>query len=458
MTSSVDLIKQKLNEWWTFDEEKERTSADNPLTPLTDDQRRNTGPLLTLAFGWGFLVTGLFVGGALGSGVPFWPDLVIVSFLGNFINFVIGALVAYIGYKTACNSGLLYRYAYGTTGAYLPVLFIAVLTIGWQGIVVGAFGFAWAQSYDSATFYAVAIFAGLLFTVTTYFGVRGIEIVSVPAVLILVFVGLYAIYFNVGDAGGWSAFLTMSGEKASQKPMTHVQAVNAVVGSWIVGAIVMAEYTRFAKKAWVAIAIPFIVLIIAQWFLQIVGSMGGIVAGTHDFTTYMLEQGFIIGGIGLIGMSLALWTTGDANLYLPVIQTSSVFKRPQHVMVIVCGVLGTILGLGIYARFIDWINLLANVTPPLIGPVIMEFYVISRLRFSQKSIEDLPIWNPAAYIAYFVGAGSTFFAPDWVVGSLLGLIVSMVVYVAAYYVGIALGFERKYAASVDTPKTGDTAD
>ena len=85
MTSSVDFIKQKLTTWWTFDEEKERTSADNPLTPLTDDQRRDTGPLLTLAFGWGFLVTGLFVGGALGSGVPFWPDLVVASFLGNLI-------------------------------------------------------------------------------------------------------------------------------------------------------------------------------------------------------------------------------------------------------------------------------------------------------------------------------------------------------------------------------------
>jgi cytosine permease len=458
MTSSVDFIKKKLREWWTFDEEKERASADNPLSPLTDKQRRDTGPLLTLAFGWGFLVTGLFVGGALGAGVPFWPDLVAASFLGNLINFVIGGLVAYIGYKTACNSGLLYRYAYGKIGAYLPVLFIAILTIGWQGIVVGAFGFAWAQSHDSATFYAVAIFAGLLFTVTTYFGVKGIEIVSIPAVLILVFVGLYAIYFNVGDAGGWSAFLAMSSEKANQQPMTQVQAVNAVVGSWIVGAIVMAEYTRFAKKAWVAIAIPFIVLIIAQWFLQIVGAMGGIVAGTHDFTTYMLEQGFIIGGIGLIGMSLALWTTGDANLYLPVIQTSSVFKRPQHVMVVICGLLGTILGLGIYQQFNFWIDLLANVTPPLIGPVIMEFYVISRMRFSERSIEHLPIWNPAAYIAYFVGAGSALFAPDWVVGSLLGLIVSMVTYVVAYYLGIAFGFDRKYAAVADSPKTGDGAE
>jgi len=73
--------------------------------------------------------------------------------------------------------------------------------------------------------------------------------------------------------------------------------------------------------------------------------------------------------IGIIGMSLALWTTGDANLYLPVIQTSSVFRRPQRVMTVICGVLGTIAGLGIYQHFMNWIEFLASIVPPLIGPV-----------------------------------------------------------------------------------------
>jgi len=431
----------KLKAWWTLDEQAEQQSADNPLAPLSDDQRRDALPLLTLAFGWGFLVTGLLVGAGLGKSVSFWPDLVTASFVGNFINFVIGGLVGYMGFRTACNSGLLYRFGFGNVGAYLPVIFLALLLIGWQGIVVGAFGYAWAQLFASPfAFYFIAIFAGILYTATTYFGIRGLEVVSVPAVVILVFVGLYAMYANIVDAGGWNGFLALSQDAAAQEPMTMVQAINFVVGSWIAGAIVMAEYTRFAKKAWVALAIPFIVLIISQWFLQIVGSMGGIVAGTYDFTTYMLQQGMIIGGIGLIGMSLALWTTGDANLYLPVIQLSSVFRKPRHVMVVICGVLGTILGLGIYERFMDWINLLANITPPLIGPVIMSYYVIGRMNWTQEQLEHLPAWHPPAFIGYFAGAASTFFAPDWIIASLLGLIVSMIVYLLAYYLLAALGW------------------
>ena len=116
----------KLKQWWTLDATEEAQSDDNPHLPLTPSQRRNAMPLLALAFGWGFLVTGLLTGGALGKGLAFTPDLLTASFLGNGMNFVIGALVGYIGYKTACNSGLLYRFTYGNIGAYIPVLFVAL--------------------------------------------------------------------------------------------------------------------------------------------------------------------------------------------------------------------------------------------------------------------------------------------------------------------------------------------
>ena len=429
---------EKLKNWWKWNPEFEKNSADNPVTALSEQQRRNAGPLLALAFGWGFLVTGLFTGGLLGNGLPFWPDIVLASFLGNLVNFIIGAFVGYIGYKTACNSGILYRYVYGNAGAYIPVVFISILLIGWQGIVVGAFGATWttalhpelpvSEIFSSTTFYIAAVFAGILYTATTYFGVKGLEKVSIPSVAVLVFVGLYAIYLNIQQAGGLSNFQALSAELAAKNPLTMVQAINLVIGSWIVGAVVMPEYTRFAKKTWVAIAIPFIVLIFAQWFLQIVGALGGIVSGDFMFTTYLMDQGMIIAWIGIIGMSLALWTTGDANLYLPVIQTSSIFKRPQHVTTVICGTLGTILGLGLYQNFMEWINLLASIVPPLIGPVIVEYYFVNREKFHTGHLDNISKWNPAAFIAYIVGAASTFYSPDWGTPSLIGLLVSMLVY------------------------------
>jgi cytosine permease len=442
-------MRDKLRAWWTLDAAAEQGSADNPLTPLAPEQRRDTGPMLLLAFGWGFLVTGLLVGGGLGAGQPFWPDLAWNAFLGNLVNFAVGALIGYMGYQTACNSALLYRMVYGSVGAWLPVLFLTVLLVFWQGIVVGAFSYAWVQTFESPWFYAIAIFAGLLYTGTTYFGVKGLERVALPASLVLVAVLIYAGWYNVDKAGGWEAFLALSRETAARNPITNLEAINLVIGSWIVGAVVMPEYTRFARSAWVAIAIPFIVLIVAQWFLQLVGAMGGVVSGNADFTGYMRTAGMAISLFGLIAMSFALWTTGDANLYLPAIQTASLFRRPKRVMVVLLGLAGTVIGLGIYQRFMDFIGALANVVPPLIGPVIVDYYLCNGRRFHVELLDRLPAWNPLAIVAFVAGAAASFYPPSWIAAGLWALLVSMAVYAALYLVahlaGVRIGHARAAA-------------
>ena len=441
----------RLRVWWTLDEASEAESVDNPFAPVAEKQRQNTFPMLALAFGWGFLITGLLTGGQVGAGLAFWPDLVFATLTGNAINFVVGALVAYVGFKTACNSGLIYQFVYGRIGVYLPICFLAILLTGWQAILVGAFGYTFAQSFTSTTFYVVAIAGGLLFTATAYFGVKAIERVSLPSVAVLVVVGLYAAYVNVGEAGGMASFLTLSRDGAAKAPITFAAAVNLAVGSWIVGAVVMAEYSRFAKKAWVAVAIPFIVMIVAQWFLQIVGAMGAVVSGSADFTAYLRNQGMVVAGLGIIGMSLALWTTGNANLYLPAIQTAAVFRRPKRVMVVVWGLVGTVLGLGLYQHFMSWINLLATLVPPLIGPLIIDFYVVNKRRYSPAALASLPAWNPAAIAAYLVGAVCAYAQssglialPDSLIPAVFGLAVSMLVYglliVAAAVFRIRIGY------------------
>jgi cytosine permease len=438
-----------LSKWFRLDEREEAASADNPHAPLEANQRRDALPLLTLAFGWGFLVTGLLVGSSLGAGLYF-PDLVRNAMWGNLVNFVVGALVGYMGYQTACNSGLLYRLTYGNVGAYLPVLFLAALTIGWQGIVVGAFGLTWTGSFDSPYFVPVALFAGVLYTYTTYKGVKGLERVAVPSTVVLALVGLYAGWFNVDKAGGWDAFLNMSASAAAAQPLTDTQAINLVIGSWIVGGVVMAEYTRFARKAWVAIAIPFIVLVATQLFLQVIGAMGGIVSGNFDFSAYLRTAGPIIAIIGLISMSLALWTTGDTNLYLPSIQTASVFRLPKRVTIVICGTIGTILGLGIYQYFMDWINQIANLVPPLIGPIIVDYYVFHGRRYDTTLLDRLPAWNPLAVAAFFIGVVAAYgFTPAWIASGLWGLLVSMAAYIvlfgAARLFGWRVGYSRATA-------------
>ncbi|MCC5869022.1 MAG: cytosine permease [Gammaproteobacteria bacterium] len=430
------MAKFRFSEWWRLDEAAERDSADNPLAPLGPEQRRPAGPLLALAFGWGFLITGLLAGGALGSGVMLWPDLFWYSMLGNAINFGIGAMVGYIAYRTGCNSALIFRATYGALGAYMPVILIALLTIGWQGIVVGAFAQVWTQSPGTALYFAVAIFGGLLFTFTTYFGVKGLERVGVPAMAVLVAVGIYAIVLNLDEAGGLAALLEQSAARAAANPISGFDAVNIVVGAWIVGAVVMAEYVRFARTLAVALAIPFVVLVVNQVFLHTIGALGAIASGSPDFTVYMASLAGFAAVFGLLGMTVALWTTGDANLYLPSVQTASLFKRPKRVMVVICGVLGTILGLGIYQQFLGWIDLLATIVPPIVGPVLAEYYLLRRrpLRFEPDARHSINVSAIAAFVGGALIAAAN--GKDWspinleMAPALLGLLASLALYLA----------------------------
>jgi cytosine permease len=161
--------------------------------------------------------------------------------------------------------------------------------------------------------------------------------------------------------------------------------------------------------------------------------------------------GAVVSLFGLIAMSFALWTTGDANLYLPAIQTASVFRRPKRVMVVICGLLGTLIGLGIYQRFMDFITVLATIAPPIIGPVIVDYYLCNRMRFRTDLLDRLPAWNPIAVAAFAIGAASAWFSPAWIANGLFGLLVSMAAYGILYAVtgvlGVRLGHARAVAES-----------
>jgi cytosine permease len=337
-----------------------------------------------------------------------------------------------MAWRTGCNSTLIFRAVYGEFGAYVPVIFIALLTIGWQGIVVGAFAQIWTQAPGTALYYGAAIFAGILFTGTTLFGVKGLERVGIPAMIGLVLVGLYAAWVNIDRSGGLAAVEAISAVKVAEAPLTGLEAINIVVGAWIVGAVVMAEYVRFARTFWIAMGIPFVVLVVDQLFLHLVGALGAVGSGTPDFTAYLGTLSGFAAIFGLVGMTLALWTTGDTNLYLPSVQTASLFRKPKRVTIVICGLLGTILGLGIYQMFLGWIALLATIVPPIVGPVIAEYYIVRRRPQTFTSDETL---NWPAIMAFGGGAllaggnGKAWFPVSIdLAPSLLGLLASLVIY------------------------------
>jgi cytosine permease len=458
----------RLKDWWTFNPEEEAKSNDSVHKPLTFDKRRNALPLLILGFTWGFLVTGLLIGGTIGPYMPFYSGTVPATIIGCLVLFVIAVLTGMVGYKLGGTNDMAFQFAYGKKGRRMPAIFLLVVIMGFQGIVVGGTASFWLKGTDHPAFFWVALFFGLLFTYTCYVGINLIEKISNPAMVLLIFISIYAIFYNISKVGGWSAFNSKTMEMAANVdggPMSMATAINLVIGSWIAGAVLTSDFTRFARNKWVAIGMLAICFFFTQVLLIGMGAIGAVISGSYDFTQYLFGISPVMGIIALIAMTLAMWTSSNTNLYLPSTQVAAIFKKPFKVAVVICGLIGTMLGaFGFFEQFSSFIGAIAAIIPPLAGPMIADFWIVHRTKYEVKYLNQLPEINIPSVIAATAGIIATLMctgfptlgfqpvallAQPWIVPSILGVIVSMVIYLVSFYVFKALGIHSGYSKAIE---------
>ncbi|KAI3596366.1 Cytosine/purine/uracil/thiamine/allantoin permease family protein [Cupriavidus necator H850] len=116
--------------------------ADYMFTPVPPDARRPTWKQVAVWVGFGYVATGLFIGGTLagpagGAGVSF-PMALLAIAIGMGILFVLTSLLGVIAQRTGLSLALLCRYAYGAKGMNLPML-----TLGWFSAITGMVGDIW---------------------------------------------------------------------------------------------------------------------------------------------------------------------------------------------------------------------------------------------------------------------------------------------------------------------------
>lgn len=467
---------ERLKEWWTLNPEEEAKTADSVHEPLDDSKRRNALPLLILGFTWGFLVTGLLIGGIIGPQMEFLTGTLPSILIGCLIIFLIGVLTGLVGYKIGGTNDMAFQYAYGTKGRWLPATFVILAVMGFQGIIIGGTATFWLKSTDHPAFFWVALLVGLVFTYTCYVGIKFIEQFSNPSMILLVGISIYAIIYNISNAGGFGAFNAMSAEMANQAPdgpMSLAMGINIVIGSWITGAVLTSDFTRFARTKWVAIGLIAMNFIAAQILLMVMGAIGAVISGTFDFTLYLYQVSPIVGFIALISMTIAMWTTSNTNLYLPATQVASIFKRPFRVAVALCGLLGTFIGaFGFFTIFESFILWLAAIVPPLAGPMIADFWLVHRTKYSADTYRYLPPVNKPAVIAALLGIVATIassgfaslgippvpaLAQPWIVPAVFGLFVSLASYLILYGLFKAAGSAQGYAKAVENQLKGGGA-
>jgi len=347
------------------------------------------------------LVAGVQIGGALGL------ERGIRAFLiGGLFLSVVGTVVGIIGVRNRVSSYVLTQFVFGRMGANILNLAIAVALLGWYGVNMDLLS-ATLQHLGEQLFgyrptgWLVEIAAGVLMTITAIYGFQLLEKLSsfiVPILFLLTaYLGIKSFYAFDGD---------LQRVVEGSYLMTDGEAVTAIVGGFIVSAVLMSDFTRFARKDTDAAIAAFLPFLLLSCVAYLAAAIAAIVLQESDVLVILLTMGLGVGALGLVFLST--WITNVVNLYSCSLSLASVVRgRKQWHLTIVAGVFATLAAmLNILENYTSFLFGLSIIFAPIGGIFIVDFYLLrARQPYPLESLESDKATRIVALVAWGTGTG-----------------------------------------------------
>lgn len=375
---------------------------DYSLGAVPKTARKGAVSLTLVMLGLTFFSASMWTGGSLGTGLSF-DDFFLTVLIGNLILGIYTSFLGYIGASTGLSTHLLARYSFGSKGSWLPSLLLGGTQIGWFGVGVAMFAIP-VQKATGIDTNTLIVISGLLMTVTVYFGISALMVLSMIAVPAIAILGGYSVFTAVDSIGG----ITELQKIQPTEPMDFSIALAMVVGSFISAGTLTADFVRFGKKPLGAVAITMIAFFIGNSLMFIFGAAGAAVTGQSDISEVMIAQGLLIPAIIVLGLNI--WTTNDNALYASGLGFSNITGLPSKYVSMLNGLIGTICALWLYNNFVGWLTFLSLAIPPIGGVIIADFFS-NRKRYMNFENTKFQTINWAGIIAVAIGVAAGKFLP-----------------------------------------------
>lgn len=375
---------------------------DYSLGPVPKTARKGVVSLTLVMLGLTFFSASMWTGGALGTGLSF-DDFFLAVLIGNLILGIYTSFLGYIGASTGLSTHLLARFSFGSKGSWIPSLLLGGTQIGWFGVGVAMFAIPVHKATGIDT-NALIVISGLLMTVTVYFGISALMVLSMIAVPAIAVLGGYSVFTAVDSIGG----ITELQQIQPEEPMDFSIALAMVVGSFISAGTLTADFVRFGKKPMGAVAITMTAFFIGNSLMFIFGAAGAAVTGQSDISEVMIAQGLLIPAIIVLGLNI--WTTNDNALYASGLGFSNITGLPSKYISMLNGLIGTVCALWLYNNFVGWLTFLSIAIPPIGGVIIADFFM-NRKRYMDFENAKFKTINWAGIIAVAIGVAAGNFLP-----------------------------------------------
>ena len=378
------------------------SSENFSLKPVPQHERKGAVALTFVMLGLTFFSASMWTGGTLGTSLTY-HDFWLAVIIGNLMLGIYTSFLGYIGAKTGLTTHILARYSFGVKGSWLPSLVLGGTQVGWFGVGVAMFAIPVNKVTGIDVNYLI-LGSGLLMTITVFFGISALTILSTIAVPAIAVLGSYSVYLAVADAGGLSVLENIIPKDEISLPM----AITLVVGSFISAGSLAADFVRFGRKAKQAILISMIAFFLGNSLMFVFGAAGAAVTGMSDISDVMVAQGLILPAIIVLGLNI--WTTNDNALYASGLGFANITGWSSRPLSVLNGVIGTLCALWLYNNFVGWLTFLSAAIPP-IGGVIIADYILRNKAYANFEQAKFVTINWTAIISVAIGIACGKFLP-----------------------------------------------
>ena len=245
----------------------------------------------------------------------------------------------------------------------------------------------------------VELFAGVVMTVTTVYGFRAINVLSMlltPA-LIAVTAQLIAGSLEV------KSFTEIMAAQATAE-MTFGDGVSSVVGAVIIGAVILPDITRFIRHWSGAV---YVVLIAYLFVNLLVTSAGGLAAAAlvdNDLLNIMITLG--IGWAAFVVVIFGSWVLNSLNLYSTMLSVESTAPKLNNtLLIVVLGGLGTLAAFfNILDHFLSFLFYLSIIFVPVAGVITVDYFFLRRVAYHEQRLVMQKTFRADAVISWTLGA------------------------------------------------------
>ena len=393
----------------------------------------------------------LLAGAELGLAMGL-ADVIVAIAVGCIILCLIGCLTATIAAQTKLTTYVITQFPFGTKGAKAVNVIVATSLFGWFAITASFFGETvqkavadlWAVHGDLSLYIASG---SLLMVVTAVYGFTAINWLASVIVPIL-FVALLVLAQATLSTTSWQMLLSYSGAG-----MGYGEGITAVVGTFVVGAIIMPDYCRYSMDTKHGILAAVLSLGVGLPIILLTTAIPGIASGEKDVIVLMQSLGW--GVWVLLLLIFASWTTNTGNIYSNALGLSTIFtKSPQWLIVTVAGILGTLVALlHITDYLVGFLVSLGIIIPPIAGIYIADYFFVHKRFYDVRTLAQesgisyvaFSAWFAASLVSYATAQGYFRLTGIPACDSIL---VAFAVYVVAKKVG-ALSVKRSVAEALE---------